>query len=287
MAESDNRYDKDGNVYEKKDGGYEPKWDIWSQRQAKENVEREVNPDGFLPDGTPVYRTQGNSSGNSNSSSGGAELGGLVIAALLIALISFMIPFIQKAFEVVVKPFLRDLENYAKELPEKWRQEPEANRRKWKALLLFALSAFLITIGSSRPYFFLVIGILIGLLGVRELLVGNFDEKLKRSEAVIAIPQTSIRSSIPVQPDKVIENSVAIEHHPARSLEAIERPVPGSDEEKLLKALLEGLSDEEIADLFHMSTSLTGMMMLDFYKEYNAKNREELVEVANRLLPTD
>lgn len=85
MSENDSRVDQNGNVWEKNWAGqYEQKWDMWNQQPARNDQERENQPDAYAWDGTPLYSTRDDSPSRSStgSSDAGAALAGGMVALL-------------------------------------------------------------------------------------------------------------------------------------------------------------------------------------------------------------
>lgn len=89
MSEDDGTLrDRDGNMYEKKFGGYyDKKWDVWSQDYSKDHSEIENQPVDHYSDGTPLFRplkTVTRSSG-SGSASGLELILGLILVVVILA----------------------------------------------------------------------------------------------------------------------------------------------------------------------------------------------------------
>lgn len=95
----DEYYDKDGYVYTKSGGAYEPKWDFWAQSQARESHDMDNQPSGYASNGTPVYKGRDSGSGGSTSSEGEADGGLALLAALL--LLAMLIVVVVVIFVVV------------------------------------------------------------------------------------------------------------------------------------------------------------------------------------------
>lgn len=80
-------YDKDGYVYTKSSGGYEPKWDVWTQSQVREGHDRETQPSGYSSEGTPLYKGRDSGSSSNSSSDDGFENALAVIAFIMLIII--------------------------------------------------------------------------------------------------------------------------------------------------------------------------------------------------------
>lgn len=77
-------YDKDGYVFTKTDGSFEPKWDVWSQSQPRVGGDLNNNPSGYTSDGRPLYTRRESASSDSSSSDDGFSL---VIAIILLIIV--------------------------------------------------------------------------------------------------------------------------------------------------------------------------------------------------------
>lgn len=137
-------YDKDGYVFTKTRGGFEPKWDGWSQSQVREGADLNSSSSGYTPDGRPLYtKRESVSSDSGDSSSDDGALAFLVTIIFLFLIIIAVVATVLLLY-FILAPTIAVIRKESKT------NEGKEQLRNFAVTMVVTISLIIMSVTTSR-----------------------------------------------------------------------------------------------------------------------------------------